>query len=67
MRRRSVSEYVRKEGRDGGKRCIPEGDRQGAGDGEWRVKMMRGRQARDRSGGESERKGDGRNEGDKVH
>ena len=52
---------VRKEGRDGGKRCIPEGDRHGVGDAEWRVKTMRDRQARDRSGGESEREGDGRN------
>jgi len=60
---------VRKEVRDGGEMYEdnPGGDRQGAGDGEWRVKMMRGRRARDRSGGESERKGDGRNEGDKVH
>ena len=62
---------VRKEGQDGGKRCvgiIPEGRQElGAGEGEWRVEITRDRQERDQSERESEGEGHGRNKGDKVH
>jgi hypothetical protein len=37
-------------------RIIPEGDRQGVGDGEWRVKIMRDSQVQDQSGGERSKK-----------